>query len=131
MNREEKLQKITEGLNTLNKIRTTYAVDGRIDLGSVSSENKRLLFSDILKVISEFGSFGGAEYGRAIERAGLMTEAYRNLKRHYREAGTADNTRTAGAGIRQTLEYLRPALSGMGGSVISKSVQIYDILRQE
>ena len=56
LSKEEKLARITEGLNDLNTVRSTYAKDGEVNLRSIVGETRRSLFSDMLKALGEFGS---------------------------------------------------------------------------
>ncbi len=128
LSKEEKLARIAEGLNALNTVRSTYARDGEVNLRSIVGEPRMSLFSDMLKALGEFGSFGGTEFSNSLNRAGLLTESYRNLKRQYREVNTSAATRQGGADIRKSFEYLRPSMIGKGSSVLDKSMQIYDIL---
>jgi hypothetical protein len=152
----DKLGRIAEGLKAIYSIKEKYKNSVAEQRDDTQPRNISVA-SDILQLLDEFGKVGVANMGIALEKASRLSSAYKNLKRCYvtranrrssaliasdapmrLPAGgqTVDarteapqNAAPAPVGVRETLNYLQPALSSRSSLIVEKTKKILDIIK--
>lgn len=141
MDKYKKLENITNALQAAGKIKGVYrapeynnpkkAIENgsRADVnGGRADENSSICrFCDALRIIGKYSpGLNRSRFGETIDRSAQYSNTYRNLKRQIRMLNSRGMNRET---LIQTLNVIKPLLSGRSVYFVDKISRIHEILK--
>lgn len=128
MNKYEKLESITNGINAANKIRTLQS--STLSQRSDTSNNidTAALLSQMLSIIAQYSpnTDRGNLLNERLDKTRMYSEAYKGLKHEIRDIKS--NNRVGKEDIIKTLHILQPVVDTRRQTMIEKLLRIQQIL---
>lgn len=128
MDRNQKLEQITNGINAAYKIKTaTNSLNRKASENRQETNNVELLLQ-MLTVIAEYSPEPHSNtLSDNLEKSTVYHNTYKNLKQHIKNIQT--NRHVDSEGLVRTLELVKPVLDKDRRSLIEKMLQIHEILK--
>ncbi len=128
MDRNQKLEQITNGINAAYKIKTaTNSLNRKASENRQETNNVELLLQ-MLTVIAEYSPEPHRNtLSDNLEKSTVYHNTYKNLKQHIKNIQT--NRHVDSEGLVRTLELVKPVLDKDRRSLIEKMLQIHEILK--
>jgi len=128
MDKYQKLEQITNGINAAYKIKSA----GNL-LTERDSENHRKtinvdLLIKMLSIIAEYSPESQRDtFYENLQKSTVYHNTYRNLKQHIKNIQT--NRHLDSEGLAKTLEIVKPILAKDRRNLVEKMLQIHEILK--
>ncbi len=128
MNKYQKLEQITNGINAAYKIRS--ATNSLNQRGSESQQeiNNVELLMQMLSVIAQYSPEPQRNsLNDRLEKTTIYQNTYKNLKQHLKSMQSERHVDSDG--FVKTLEIVKPVINGEKRNIIEKVLQIHEILK--
>ncbi len=128
MNKYQKLEQITNGINAAYKIKTaTNSLNQRSSESGQEISNVELIMQ-MLSVIAQYSPEPQRNsLNDRLQRTTIYQNTYKNLKQHLKSMQSERHVNSDG--LVKTLEIVKPAISGDRRNLIEKVLQIHEILK--
>jgi len=128
MDRNQKLEQITNGINAAYKIKNVRDSLTQNDSNDRQEINNVDFLMQMLSVIAEYSPEPhNNTISKKLEKSAVYHNTYKNLKQHIKDIQT--NRQVDTEGLAKTLEIVRPILDGDKRSFVDKMLQIQKILK--
>ncbi len=128
MDRYQKLEQITNGINAAYKIKTVTSSSNRKDSENRQDINNVELLLQMLSVIAEYSPEPHRNIlSDNLEKGTVYHNTYKNLMQYIKNLQT--NRHVDSEGLARTLELVKPVLDKDRRSLIEKMLQIHEILK--
>ena len=128
MDRYQKLEQITNGINAAYKIKNVGNSFTRNDSENNRKINDVDLLIQILSVIAEYSPESQrSTFSDNLQKSTVYHNTYRNLKQHIKSIQT--NRNLDSEGLARTLEIVKPILAKDRRNIVEKMLQIHQILK--
>ena len=128
MDRYQKLEQITNGINAASKIKNVGNSFTRNDSENNRKINDVDLLIQILSVIAEYSPESQrSTFSDNLQKSTVYHNTYRNLKQHIKSIQT--NRNLDSEGLARTLEIVKPILAKDRRNIVEKMLQIHQILK--
>lgn len=128
MNKYEKLETITNGINAANKIRSLQSSAGNQRSDTSNSIDTVALLSQMLGIIAQYSPETDRKnlLNERLDKTRMYSEAYKGLKHEIRDIKS--NNRVGKDDIIKTLHILQPVVDTHRQTLIEKILRIQEIL---
>lgn len=128
MDRYQKLEQITNGINAAYKIKNVGNSFTRNDSENNRKINDVDLLIQILSVIAEYSPESQrSTFSDNLQKSTVYHNTYRSLKQHIKSIQT--NRNLDSEGLARTLEIVKPILAKDRRNIVEKMLQIHQILK--
>ncbi|WP_010250565.1 hypothetical protein [Acetivibrio cellulolyticus] len=128
MNRYQKLEQITNGINAAYKIKNARDSLNRKGPEERQETSNVELLMQMLSVIAQYSPEPHRNsLSDRLERTTVYQDTYKNLKQHLKNLQS--NRQVDSEGIVKTLEIVKPIVDKDKRSLIEKVLQIHEILK--
>jgi len=128
MDRYQRLEQITNGINAAYKIKSAENSFRRDNSENRSKISNVDLLIQILSVIAEYSPENYRNtFSDKLQKSTVYHNTYRNLKQHIRNIQT--NRHLDSDGLARTLELVKPILATDRRNLVEKMLKIHEILK--
>lgn len=128
MNKYQKLEQITNGINAAYKIRSVTNSLNQRDSESRQETNNVEILMQILSIIAQYSPEPQRNsLNDRLEKATVYQNTYKNLKQHLKSMRSERHVDSDG--VAKTLEIVKPIIVGERRNIIEKALQIHEILK--
>ena len=128
MDRYQKLEQITNGINAAYKIRSAGNLLAQRDSENRQEINNVDLLIKMLSVIAEYSPESHRDtFNENLQKSTLYHNTYRNLKQHIKNIQS--NRHLDSDGLAKTLEIVKPILTKDRRNIVEKMLQIHEIIK--